>query len=55
MCLLGTPKTMESDLACIDQFCQDDTLMICYDDFKIIAATVVPKFELTPSVAALFQ
>ena len=32
MCLLGTPTTMESDLACIDQFGQDDILMIRYDD-----------------------
>ncbi len=46
---------MESDLACIDQFGQDDILMIRYDDSKITAATVVPQSELTPSVAALFK
>ena len=55
MRLLGTPTTMESDLACIDQFCKDDILMIRFDDSKITAATVVPQSELTPSVAALFQ
>ena len=55
MYLLGTPTTMESDLACIDQFDQDDILMIRYDDSKITAATVVPQSELTPSVAALFK
>ena len=48
-------KGMESDLACIDQFCKDDILMIRFDDSKITTATVVPQSELTPSVAALFQ
>ena len=55
MRLLGTPTTMESDLACIDQFCKDDILMIRFEDSKITAATVVPQSELTPSVAAFFQ
>ena len=32
LCLLGTSTTIESDLACIDQFGQDDILMIRYDD-----------------------
>ena len=32
MCLLGTLTTMDSDFACIDQFCQDDILMIRFDD-----------------------
>ena len=48
MRLLGSPTTLASDLACIDQFCQDDSS-------RITAATVILQSVLTPSVAALFQ